>query len=147
MSISSPTLLEINEVVPIDGGKIQFFVKEWNLMIKLNNVKQVKGNGTADADKLEKLNDYHRIILQEMIRIFPLGMEKITGEAIRTLVRAKVESHATSFTVFKENNWLRPISELYRRKLVYKDSDNPPHYSINPNKASKALQSGVFGNE
>ena len=65
-----------DQKVPIIDGKIQFYDRSTGAYYSLY-VKQVKGRGVADADKLTKLSDKHYMVIKRCLEI---GWESYTSE-------------------------------------------------------------------
>ena len=106
-------------------------------------VKQVKGLGTADADSLIDINDYHKQILQTLITTD----ENSTFTANQILQWVEVwraRNHIAG--EFKQANWRRPISEFVRKGILYKVSldKGPPRYSLDHTRAKHCLETRRF---
>jgi len=134
-------LVEIKNDDPalIVDGYVTIFLREYDLKI-MQKVKQLKGRGTADADRLYDLNDYHKTMISVL---FMSTWDNWTSEQIRALCRARIQSENK---IFKENNWMRPVSELLRKKVLdIVPGISPPKYSLDREYAKKCLESGKFG--
>ena len=125
--------------IPCDGGKLIYENHKYGFRLILKNVRQVKGHGVADADQLTKLNGYHQDILQLLLESDWESMEALQ---IRQLVKQRRESQGLRF---KEANWIRPISELFRKQiLVLLPESKPPRYVLDKGMARRALETKEF---
>jgi len=128
-----------DDVIPCDGGKIIYENHQFGFRLYLNKVKQVKGKGVADADDLVKVNGYHEQIMEVLMNDNWRSWE---SEQIRQLVRQKRQTQGLGF---KENNWMRPISELRRKGILIPVKDTkPPRYEIDKEKAKECMETKVF---
>jgi len=103
-------------------------------------VKQTKGLGVADADHLKKLNPFHK----EMLHVL-LSHPKKTNESIeiRYLIEQDLKRQGK---IFRDANWIRPVSELFRKGILENDGKNGNSilYRLNELKAREALTTGLF---
>jgi len=130
------------ETVIINGGKISFFIPEYNLRIT-TKVKQVKGFGVADADDLILLNHYHL----DLLNMFLSSLENINRNwtANHILKKMEVIKHVQdSRYEFKENNWRRPISEFVRKGILTHPQKMKHRYKLDVVLARNALTNGKF---
>ena len=125
--------------VYIKDGYVTIKLPEYDLIIK-QRVKQLKGRGVADADKLTKPNFYHLEIIKLMLKNPLYAME---GTKIREFVEIEYEKQKKKFI---ENNWMRPISELYRKKILTNSGKrgNSIIYKIDEIKAKGILKNKSF---
>jgi len=121
--------------IPIIDGKITFHDKNTGAKFSLY-VTQVKGRGTADADKLTILSDKHKLILGFYIQ----WENNYTALSLKTLVERYFTSKKRDVD---PNHYNRTISELLRKKCLSIDDQKPPHYSIT-DIGRKSLESGKF---
>lgn len=124
-------------IIIIDG-KIEFYDPNLGCGFSLY-VKGTKGLGSSDADKLigKPLSEKHRYMLE----VFKKGgWDSYTSEQALHFAA----QYWTGKGVFKSNPFKRIISELFRRKLLAMDNQNPPHYSLIEDRVAKALESGIF---
>lgn len=134
--------IELPDTILIVDGKISIFLPTFNLRIT-GKVRQVKGRGTADADDLIYLNHYHIDLLTSLLR--NPSREAMTANDILARVKFWLSQNSThKFQNFKENNWRRPISELFRRRILTKDQSKPPRYALDSLRAKRALENGKF---
>ena len=103
-------------------------------------VKQTKGLGVADADQLKKLNPFHKEMLQVL-----LYHPKKTNESteIRHLIEQDFKRQGKTF---RDANWIRTVSELFRKGILDNDGKNGNSilYRLNEPKARIALSTGLF---
>lgn len=109
-----------------------------DVVIIVPEVKQVKGRGTADADKLTALSDKHKLVLKLLI---DMDWEKYTAKQIKTIVENHFKGKGQSVD---PNHYNRTISELLRKKLLSTDTATPPHYILDLPKAKECLETGNF---
>jgi len=126
----------------IVDGYVTINLPTFGVSVK-QKVKQLKGRGVADADNLKILNHYHEEILSillDMNRTTPF-----TGLEVREWVKLKRDIAGDKHK-FIDNNWMRPISELFRKGILISDGKrkHAPLYSLNENKARSALFKGEF---
>ena len=123
-----------DEPVYIKDGYVTICYQDFIIHQK---VKQIKGSGTSDADKLTKLNFYHTDIIKMMLKN---GQNIMEGLTIRKMVKRNYEGE------FKDNNWMIPISELFRKGILLKHGKNGNSiiYRINREKAITAINTGLF---
>ena len=135
------TEITIDDPVYIKDGFITIRLPEYGLIIN-QRVKQLKGRGVADADKLTKPNFYHLEIIKLMLKNPTYIME---GTTIRDLVKIEYGKQKKKFI---ENNWMRPISELYRKRILMGSgkSGNAIIYKIDEKKAVGVLKNHSFSN-
>ena len=134
--------ITIDEPTYIIDGYVTINLPTFGVSIR-QKVKQVKGRGVADADQLKDLNHYHVEILSillDMNRTTPF-----TGLEVREWVKLKRDIAGDKHK-FIDNNWMRPISELFRKGILVKAGKRKwaPLYSLNENKARSALLKGEF---
>ena len=110
--------------IPIVDGKIRFRDYSTGAYYELY-VKQVKGRGVADADKLETLSPKHIMVIE---RLKEIGWDMYTSEQILTILQDYHNKHGKEF---KQNPYKRTISELFRRKILIMTQVNPPKYALN----------------
>jgi hypothetical protein len=103
-------------------------------------VKQVKGQGVHDADKLVDLSEKHRIVLTLMKKF---GWDQYSAKQIKTMIENFYKVKGMSVD---PNHYNRTISELLRRKLILSDGKGIPKYRLNHRRSEEALRSGKFGN-
>lgn len=132
----------IDEPAYIIDGYVTIKLRNFGITIK-QRVKQIKGRGVADADRLKTLNFYHVEILRVLLDMKP--QNPFTGLEIRNWVKLKREITRDQHK-FIDNNWMRPISELFRKKILIKTGTRKwsTLYILDENKAHKALQTGEF---
>lgn len=130
-------MIVIEEPAYIRDG---YVVISYNGITIKQRVKQTKGMGVADADKLTKLNFYHEDIIRIMLKPQYTSME---GTYLRKLIKDKYIAEGKKFT---ENNWMRPISELYRKGILLHNGKNGNSiiYKLDTQKANEALRTGLF---
>jgi len=125
--------------IPIIDGKITIEIPEWGIRI-IAPVVQVKGRGTADADKLTILSVKHKLVLKLML---DLDWNEYTAKQIKVLVENFYKGKRESVDV---NHYNRVISELLRKKCLDIDvTKNPPKYQLNRGVVDRALETGKFG--
>lgn len=123
--------------IPIIDGKVQFFDRATGAYYSLY-VRQVKGRGVADADKLTKLSEKHFMVIR---RCMEIGWEAYTSEQILKILEKWHEKHNETF---KANGFKRTISELFRRGVFRKSNDMPPKYILETDVIDKVMETGVF---
>ena len=130
-------MIIIDEPAYIKDG---YVVINYNGITIKQRVKQTKGRGVSDADKLTKLNFYHEDIIRIILKPEYASME---GTYLRKLIKDKYISEGKKFT---ENNWMRPISELFRKGILLHNGKhgNSIIYKIDKSKAHEALRTGLF---
>ena len=131
------------ETVIIVGGKISFFIPEYNLNITVK-VKQKKGRGTHDWTNLKgkKISEkYHRPLLEMLI--WPDSERIWKSEDICNKLRIEFHLKDPKYK-FIENNWRRPISEFVGFGILYHPQGNEQLYRLDAEKAKRALSNGRF---
>ena len=125
--------------VPIIDGQIKFYDRATGAYYSLY-VTQVKGRGVADADKLVKLSDKHKMVIQ---RLLDMDWEQYTSEQILKILENYYKSTGETF---KSNPYKRTISELFRRGILHCPLGirHPPKYTLNKEKALKVMETGEF---
>ena len=133
------TEITIDNPVYIKDGFVTIRLPEYDLIIN-QRVKQIKGRGVADADKLTKPNFYHLEIIKLMLKNPLYIME---GTKIRDFVKIEYDKQKKKFI---GNNWMRPISELYRKRILISSgkSGNAIIYKIDEKKAKEILKNKSF---
>lgn len=126
--------------IPIVDGKIRFHDVTTNSYFELH-VRQIKGFGVADADKLEYLSHKHKMVIQLLLNI---GWQKYTVDQILLILQ---NAHAKNSKPFRMNPYKRTISELFRRGIFFQEDEDkikPPKYRLNNYKASLCLKTNRF---
>ena len=131
--------------VPIIDGKVSFIDETTGAKFELY-VTQIKGKGTADADDLVNLSDQHKFILKTLLQRFGYQQYWTTDEILgKIYFDLRQQTDDGSHLNFKPNNWRRPISELYRRKVLLQPTrSSPPRYTLDLARAEECLNSGKF---
>jgi len=130
------------DVVPIIDGKISFFIPEYNLNITVP-VRQIKGKGTADADKLTEVTHWHKYLIEALLDT-PKRPYWTANDILKRLEIKWHFDHRIDHKEFKQNNWRRPISELLRKKIFTTTPDRPIRYHFQYDKAKRTLETGKF---
>lgn len=130
--------ITVDNPLPIIDGYVTYENHDLGLKLVLR-VKQIKGRGTADADQLSLLNHYH-IDLLNLCASIPENSQ-FTANQLLSWMEAK-QKKAGIIDEFKDANWRRPISELYRKGILLKGTGR--HYKINKEKAKVCLERGTF---
>lgn len=124
------------DVLIIDG-QIRIEIPEYQLTITAK-VKQVKGRGTADADKLTILNHYH-IDLLELLSTTKEDYQFTVNQILSWMQEYQRQKGVLDFN---PNHWRRPISELFRKQILLKSEGK--NYTIDKLKAAQALETRRF---
>ncbi len=134
--------ITIDEPTYIIDGYVTINLPTFGVSVR-QKVKQLKGRGVADADQLKILNHYHVEILSILLDMN--RTTSFTGLEVREWVKLKRDI-ARDKHKFIDNNWMRPISELFRKGILISDGKRrrAPLYSLNENKARSALLKGEF---
>ncbi len=134
--------ITIDEPTYIIDGYVTINLPTFGVSVR-QKVKQVKGRGVADADQLKNLNHYHVEILYTLLKMEP--QNSFTGLEIREWVKLKRDI-AKDKHKFIDNNWMRPISELFRKGILVKAGKRrwAPLYTLHTEKARRALVKGEF---
>jgi len=134
-------IFTIEDPIPIIDGKITFFDQNLDGYFQIK-VKQVKGLGAYYADKMTDLNSEHREILKNWIREDPKYNTARTIEQIRLMVNKK--------RIKDQKKYMKPgsiqgrVSEMFRRKILYKKSFDSKWYYLDFELAKKCLETGKF---
>ena len=134
--------ITIDEPTYIIDGYVTINLPTFGVSVR-QKVKQLKGRGVADADQLKILNHYHVEILSILLDMN--RTTSFTGLEVREWVKLKRDIAGDKHK-FIDNNWMRPISELFRKGILISDGKRrrAPLYSLNENKARSALLKGEF---
>jgi len=128
-------------IVPIIDGKVTIEIPRLELTV-VAEVRQVKGMGTADADKLKVLNHYHVDLLTMLTDPHNVGR---TWTVITLLHKMQIIFHHRDPNYeFKSNNWKRPISEFVRKKILLHPIHQLTRYYTDFPLAEKTLKEKKF---
>jgi len=137
--ISGLTTWHVYDTVLLDGGNIIALVtddqKHPLCYVHLHDVKQVKGKGTADAEKLKYLSDKHKLLLR---LVQEDGELKYEANDIFEIIAFDLKNKKESYDV---NHWKRILSEL-----VWWDcfANETPNYHVNFDHIDELLRTGEF---
>lgn len=132
-------LFTIEDPIPIIDGQITFFDQNLDGFFQIK-VKQVKGLGAYYADNMTDLNSEHNEILENWLNR-QSGAAK-TIEQIRLMVNQKRIKDNKKY--MKPGSIQGRVSEMFRRKILYKRTMDSKWYFLNIELAKKCLQTGKF---
>jgi hypothetical protein len=134
--------LKIDEPVLIVDGYVTILLHEYGLVVK-QKVKQLKYRGVADADSLNIPNEYHLEILN-LLKTIPEECT-FTGLQLRSWLRENRERLGDK-RIFRDNNWMRPISELFRKGVIFEVNRdrNSLVFKYNPERVRYILTENKF---
>ena len=139
--VAMNVIYEHDGVALIIDGKVRIEIPEYELTV-IAEVKQVKGLGTADADKLKELNHFHIELLAMFTDTANVGR---TWSANSILRKMQIIMHGRDPTQeFKQANWRRPISEFVRKKILLHPPHQPTRYYTDFPLAEKTLNDKKF---
>jgi len=132
------------EIVQIHDGRIKFLAIPFSLHLTVQ-VRQTKGEGTADADKLTHLSHYHFDLLTVLLS--PKNQDRIwTAKEILFATKFWLKEQGRDFEASNFDNdwWKRPISELLRKNILFHPTAEITNYQLNIDKANLAKETGIF---
>lgn len=128
-------------VVPIIDGKVRIEIPQYELTV-VAEVKQVKGLGTADADRLKNINHFHIDLLKMFTDPANVGRTWTANSLLRKM--QIIKHHEDPTQEFKQANWRRPISEFVRKKILLHPLHQPTRYYTDLPLAEKTLNERKF---